>query len=89
MMLILLAILQVVIQVLDIISTVQILKRGGRELNPFVKSLGNKWKIIKIVVGIGIAAVMYLLKSITGLVIVDTVALLVVLWNVYQLMKTR
>ena len=88
-MLLFLAVLQVFIQLADIISTVQILKRGGSELNPFIRSLGNKWKIVKIVVGIGTAGAMYLLRSIPGLVIVDGIALSVVLWNVYQLFKMR
>lgn len=88
-MLIILAILQVMLQVLDIVSTVQVLKRSGRELNPFINSLGNKWKVVKIVVGVGIAATMYLLKSITGLIIVDAIMLVVVVWNVYQLLKEK
>lgn len=88
-----------ILAVIDAVLTIQILKLGGRELNPVIngaiKALGrDKAFIVTRIVGLAIFAYILYAPPVTPDAITAGMAFMamyagVILWNVYKLMRLR
>lgn len=88
-----------VLAVLDALLTIQVLKRGGRELNPVIndviKAVGRaKAFVVTRIVGLAIFAYLLFWPPVTADSITAGMAFMamyagVVLWNVYVLLRMR
>jgi len=82
-----LASVQMSLQIIDSLLTTEILARGGRELNPLLRALGNKWIPVKFAFSAAVTAFFVYLKTTIGLGIIDAAMAGVVIWNLWQLKK--
>jgi len=77
--------------VADIYLTNKILAKGGRELNPLMKwcmdKLGESWMMPKVIVTLGVLAVLFTFPSSVPLIAICVVQGGIVLWNVKEYFK--
>lgn len=87
----LLAFLTIALMVADISLTAKILAKGGRELNPLMKwcmdKLGESWMMPKVVVTLGLLAVLFTFPSPIPLIVVCVIQGGIILWNVKEYFK--
>ena len=87
----LLAFLTIALMIADISLTAKILTKGGRELNPLMKwcmdKLGESWMMPKVIITMGIVAVLFTMPSSLPLTVVCVIHACIVLWNIKEYFK--
>lgn len=87
----LLSFLTIALMVADISLTSKILAKGGRELNPLMRwcmnKLGDNWMIPKVMLTLGILAVLFTIPSSIPLITVCIAQGAIVLWNIKEYWK--
>jgi len=78
----------IILTVADIYLTNRILAKGGRELNPLMKwcmdKLGESWMMPKVIITLGILAVLFTFPSSIPLIVICAIQGGIVLWNVKE-----
>ena len=89
----LIAILYLLANVADVITTEMVLKQGGQELNPLVKGFmnifGDMWFLPKIAVAVGVFYLGYLYTNTWFLIAITLLFFVVSLWNLRVYYKLK
>lgn len=81
----------ILLQIADCLTTVHILKQGGREANPFMNWLFNKIGVIAslVIMKLIVIGVMILAWNVYATLVGLMIYICVIAWNSYQILKTK
>lgn len=81
----------ILLQIADCLTTVHILKQGGREANPFMNWLFDKIGVITslVIMKLIVIGVMILAWNIYATLVGLMIYICVIAWNSYQIWKTK